>query len=147
MQIVRFWRYTFTACENSTQHFYQSPDFVTTSLQRVQFPIDGVKTCPTSSQFFKIRQILIRDFYSVSDFEIIFLAAPQFLNRKNYEASDIRKSLILGFVGTSIPHSQFLVSIYIVKTSQLALPWFPEKQYSEKEFFGEERRQFSNQSF
>ena len=82
LEIVRFSRYTFTACENSSQQFYQSPDFETTSLQRVQFSIDGVKTCPTSSQFFKTRRILIREFYSVSDFEIIFLAAPQFLNRK-----------------------------------------------------------------
>ena len=96
LQIVRFWRYTFTACENSSQQFYQSPDFETTSLQRVQFSIDGVKTCPTSSQFFKTRQLLIRDFYSVSDSEIIFLAPPQFLNRKTYEASDFRKTMILG---------------------------------------------------
>ena len=96
LQNFRFWRYTFTACEKSGQQFYHSPDSETTSLQRVQFSIDGVKTCPTSSQFFKTRQILIRDFYSVSDCEIIFLASPQFLNRKNYKASDFGKTLILG---------------------------------------------------
>ena len=96
LQLVIFRRDDFTACQSLSQHFYPSTDFEITSLQRVQFSINDVKLCPTSSQFFKTRQILIRDFYSVSDFEIIFLATPQFLNRKNYEASDLGKTLILG---------------------------------------------------
>ena len=96
LQIVRFWRYTFTACENLSQQFYQSPDFETTSLQRVQFSIDGVKYVRLRASFNKSRQIFVRDFHSVSDSEINFLKPPQFLNRKKYKASDLRKTLILG---------------------------------------------------
>ena len=96
LQIVRFWRYTFTACENLSQQFYQSPDFETTSLQRVKFSIDGVKCVRLRASFNKSRQIFFRDFHSVSDSEINFLEPPQFLNRKSYKASDLGRTLVLG---------------------------------------------------
>ena len=95
LQLVRFRRDFFIAAQILSQKFYHSPDFETT-LQRVQFWIDNVKLRPTSSQFFTTRQILIRDFYSVSVFEMTFLPPPLFLNRESYKASDFRKTLILG---------------------------------------------------
>ena len=96
LQLVRFWRYTFIAGENLSQQIYQSPASETTSLQRVQFSIDGVKCVRLRANFNKTRPVFIRDFYTVSESEINFFEPTQFLNQKNYKASDLRKTLILG---------------------------------------------------
>ena len=83
-------------------------------------------------------------------FWIILFSYPSVFESKKLRSIRFWKNIDFRrteFVGTSIPHSQFLVSIHIGKTNQLAFPWFPENQYSEKNFFGDWRRQFSNQSF
>ena len=96
LQLIKFRRDIFTACQNLSQQFYHSPDFEKTYLQRVQFWMNDVKLCSSSSQIFTTRQILIRDFYSVSDFEITFLPTLSFWIEKKYKGPDFRKSLILG---------------------------------------------------
>ena len=82
LQLVRFRRDIFTACQNLSQQFYHSPDFETTSLQRVQFWINDVKLCPTSTQIFKTRQMMNRDFYSVSEFDTTILSHASFWMNK-----------------------------------------------------------------
>ena len=96
LQLVRFRRDIFTGCRSLSQFFYHSPDFGTTSLQRVHFWIDDVKCVSDFMPIFHNSSILIRDFHSVSDFEITFLPPSQFLNRKKYNASDFENTLILG---------------------------------------------------
>ena len=96
LQIVRIWEDIFTARQNLSQQFYQSLDFETFSLQCVQFWTGEEKMCPTSSQFFKTRQSLIGDFYSVPDIVIIF-RRPSIFEPKELQSIRFRKkTLILG---------------------------------------------------
>ena len=152
LQIVRFWRFTFTACENLSQQIYQSPAFGTTSLQRVQFSIVGVKCVRLRANFNKTRQVFIRDFYSVSDSEITFFEPTQFLNRKNYKASDLRKTLILG-EQKSLEIRFHIVNFWCQFTSWKRVSWHFRDflkimiQWKAFRFFFGEGKQISNQNF
>ena len=96
LQLVRFRRVVFTACQNLSQQFYHSPDF-----EKNLFT-----TRPILNQWCKIVFEFKSNFYNSSNFDSRFLqrirlwnnlsTTPQFLKRKIYKAPDFRKSLILG---------------------------------------------------
>ena len=96
LQLVKFWRDIFTACQSLSQQFYHSSDFVKNFF----------KTRPILNQWCEIVSDLKPNIYNSSNFDSRILQRirlwnnlftnPQFLNQKNHKAPDFRKSLILG---------------------------------------------------